>query len=327
MQKRLLFWRNRIWGRIMYYKISEKYLPQIRLVNMAILEPPYVHRKRQADEYILYIMKKGTLYLQENGINYILKAGDILLLDPDFVHQGLKASNCEYYYIHFRHPKMIRRQEDADYMERCLKIRSKALQEDSGAYEHYQDSWIRFPKYISLQNGNSYLRVIKLVQEAMDQNRNQLENYKVPCSLRIMEAFVEIAREAVSSKALKQIPGVPRSYKNIHDLLNYLNGNYYKEISGNLIEEMFSCNFDYLNRVFKKNIGKTIFVYLNEIRILHAKELIATTSMKIMAIAYRVGFQDECYFSKVFKKYTGMSPGQYEKLTSRIEVEKAAAIH
>ena len=75
-------------------------------------------------------------------------------------------------------------------------------------------------------------------------------------------------------------------------------------------------NFDYLNRVFKKNIGKTIFVYLNEIRIHHAKELIATTSMKILSIGYRVGFQDECYFSKVFKKYTGMSPGQYEKLTS-----------
>jgi len=44
--------------------------------------------------------------------------------------------------------------------------------------------------------------------------------------------------------------------------------------------------------------------------------------MKILSIGYRVGFQDECYFSKVFKKYTGISPGQYEKLTAHIEMEK-----
>jgi YesN/AraC family two-component response regulator len=311
----------------MYYEINGNILPQVRLVDRAVLEPPYVHRKRKADEYILYIMKKGILYLQENGINYELNAGDVLLLDPDFVHRGLKASNCEYYYIHFRHPNTIRRQENPEFMELCMEIRSESLQEDSGSHKIYQNSWLRLPKFVSLRNGNSYLQVIKLVQEAMDQNRNQMENYKVSCACRIMEAFVEIVREAVSSKALKQIPGIPRSYQNIHELLNYLNANYYREISGNLIEETFSCNFDYLNRVFKKNIGKTIFVYLNEIRIHHAKELIATTSMKIMAIGYRVGFQDECYFSKVFKKYTGMSPGQYEKLTSHIEVEKTVALH
>ena len=325
MQKPSRSGMNRNWVRTMYYKINGNILPQVRLLDMAILEPPYVHRKRQADEYILYIMKKGILYLQENGINYELNAGDVLLLDPDFVHQGMKASNCEYIYIHFQHPMIIRKQEDADFMERCLKNRSKSLQEESGSHRIYQDSWLQFPKYSCLRNGNSYLQVIKLIQEAMNQNRNQLENYKVSCSCRIMEAFVEIAREAVSSKVLKQMPGIPQSYKNIHELLNYLNTNYHKEISGKLIEEMLSCNFDYLNRVFKKNIGKTIFVYLNEIRIHHAKELIATTSMKLLEIGYRVGFRDEYYFSKVFKKYTGMSPGQNEKLTSHIEAEKTAA--
>lgn len=311
----------------MYYEMNGTILPQVRLVDTAALEPPYVHKKRQAEEYILYVMKKGTLYLQENGIIYEIKEGDVLLLDSDFVHQGIKASNCEYFYIHFRHPELIRRQEDGDFMEYCLGIRSESLQEDSGSFHLYQAARLLFPKQISLLTGNSYLQVIKLLQEAMDQNKNQLENYKISCGCKIMEAFVEIAREAVSSRALKQMPGIPQSYKNIHELLNYLNANYQKDISGKLIEEVFSCNFDYLNRVFKKNIGKTIFVYLNEIRIHHAKELIATTSMKMLSIGYRVGFQDECYFSKVFKKYTGISPGQYEKLTAHIEREKTVAIH
>ena len=302
----------------MYYEINGNILPQVRLVDRAVLEPPYVHKERRTDEFILYIMTKGTLYLQENGKKYVLKEGDVILLDPDFVHLGLKASYCEYFYIHFRHPQIKRRRENSSFMEKCLRARSESLQEDGGSWQRYQDSWLSFPKHISLQMGKTYLKVIRLVQEAMERNRNQMENYKVSCACRLMEALVEIAREAVSVEALQRMPGIPQSYRRVHDLLGYLNANYQKDISSKSIEEEFSCNFDYLNRVFKKTIGKTIFVYLNEIRIQHAREILGTTSMKIAAIGYRVGFQDECYFNKVFKKYTGISPGQYEKLTFQL---------
>lgn len=307
----------------MYYEMNGSILPQVRLVDRAVLEPPYVHKERRPDEFILYIMTKGTLYLQENDRKYVLKEGDVILLDPEYVHGGLEASCCEYYYIHFRHPRMKRCRESSTYMEMCLRMRSESLQEDGGSRKRYQDSWIRFPKYFSMKVGKAYLKVIGLLQEAIEHNRNQMENYKVACGCRIMEAMVEIAREAVSVEALEHMPGMPLSYRRVHDLLGYLNANYYKEISGKSIEEVFSCNFDYLNRVFKKTIGKTIFVYLNEIRMQHAKEMLGTTSMKISAIGYRVGFRDECYFNKVFKKHTGMSPGQYEKMTFQLtELEK-----
>lgn len=302
----------------MYYEINGNILPQVRLVDKAVLEPPYVHRKRQADEWILYIMTKGTLYLQENNKKYVLTEGDVILLDPDYIHFGLEASYCEYYYIHFRHPQIKRRRENSRFMERCMRLRSESLQEDGGSWQRYQDSRICFPKKISLRTGNTYLKVIRLVQEAMEHNCNQMENYKVSCACRLVEAFVEIARESVSIEMLKRTQGVPQSYHKVHEVLGYLNANYDKDISSKMIEDEFACNFDYLNRVFKKTIGKTIFVYLNEIRIQHAREVLGTTSMKIAAIAYRVGFRDECYFSKVFKKYTGMSPGQYERLTAQL---------
>ena len=47
----------------LYYEMNGHMLPQIRLVGKAVLEPPYVHRKRQADEFILYVMKQGELHL------------------------------------------------------------------------------------------------------------------------------------------------------------------------------------------------------------------------------------------------------------------------
>ncbi len=307
----------------MYYEINGNILPQVRLVDRAVLEPPYVHKERQPDEFILYIMTKGTLYLQENHKNYVLKEGDVILLDPAYIHMGIKASHCEYFYVHFRHPQIKKCRENGTFREKCFRIRSESLQEDGGSWQMYRDSWISFPKYIRLNVSKTYLKVIRLIQEAMEHNRNQLENYKVACACRLMEAIVEIAREAVSLETLENAPEIPLSYRRVHELLRYLNTNYQKEISGKSIEDEFSCNFDYLNRVFKKTMGKTIFVYLNEIRIQHARELLGTTSMKISAIGYRVGFQDESYFNKVFKKHTGVSPGQYEKMTFQLtEVQK-----
>jgi YesN/AraC family two-component response regulator len=49
------------------------------------------------------------------------------------------------------------------------------------------------------------------------------------------------------------------------------------------------------------------------VRINHAKELISTTSMKISEIGQAVGFADIYYFSKVFKKATGITPSDYAK--------------
>lgn len=303
----------------MYYEINGNILPQVRLVDRAVLEPPYVHRRRKADEYILYVMKRGTLYLKENGKDYALTEGDVILLDPDFVHQGIRASACEYYYIHFQHSQIRRRREETDFWKAGMKIRSASLQEDSCAFRNCRELRLRFPKMMHMRVGKSYLKVVDLLEKAIEHNRNQMENYKVSCGCRVMEALVEIAREAISVSALEVADGIPESYRKVHELLNYLNTSYQEQITSKEIEERFSCNFDYINRVFKKNIGKTIFVYLNETRIHHARELLGTASMKISAVGYRVGFHDECYFSKVFKKYTGVSPAQYEKLTAQAD--------
>ncbi len=86
-----------------------------------------------------------------------------------------------------------------------------------------------------------------------------------------------------------------------------------EEISGDSIEELLGCNFDYLNRVFKQATGKTIFNYLNELRIIKAKQFLENGLHSISDVAEMTGFNDVYYFSKVFKKYAGTTPGKYSK--------------
>jgi YesN/AraC family two-component response regulator len=59
--------------------------------------------------------------------------------------------------------------------------------------------------------------------------------------------------------------------------------------------------------------GRTIINYLNFVRVKKAGDLIADTDINFSEIGYLVGIDDPYYFSKIFKKYTGLSPTLYRK--------------
>lgn len=67
----------------------------------------------------------------------------------------------------------------------------------------------------------------------------------------------------------------------------------------------------YLSRLFKKEMGQNFQEMLVSMRLNKACELLTETALKHCDIARQVGFEDERYFSQVFRRYTGLTPGQY----------------
>lgn len=67
----------------------------------------------------------------------------------------------------------------------------------------------------------------------------------------------------------------------------------------------------YFSTVFKNTTGLSFKEYLNKVRIEESKILLQNTDFSIIDIAIAVGFEDQSYFSKVFKKYTGTTPRQF----------------
>ncbi|QUI24711.1 response regulator [Vallitalea pronyensis] len=102
---------------------------------------------------------------------------------------------------------------------------------------------------------------------------------------------------------------------NIHSMLNkatqYIQDNYHRSITLNDLAEYTYVSTYYISRIFKKEIGKNFVDYLNEIRINKAKELLNNKDYKTYEVAEQVGIQDPHYFSKLFKKYTNMTPTDY----------------
>lgn len=72
----------------------------------------------------------------------------------------------------------------------------------------------------------------------------------------------------------------------------------------------------YFSTIFKKETGQTYIAYLTELRLNKAVELLNTTNDKTYVIAQKVGYQEQNYFSYVFKKRFGVSPTRYRNAPS-----------
>lgn len=73
------------------------------------------------------------------------------------------------------------------------------------------------------------------------------------------------------------------------------------------------CGFSvaHLRRVFKKSTGRTVYDYIEDIRIERAQQLLLETDLRLKTISYQLGFSHPSAFSFAFKKATGESPGDY----------------
>ena len=93
--------------------------------------------------------------------------------------------------------------------------------------------------------------------------------------------------------------------------LSYISRNFASPITLEDVAKQVHLNPAYFSSIFKQSIGSSFKEYLNMVRIEESKRLLANTDYSVIDIAVATGFEDQSYFSKVFKKYTGLTPKQY----------------
>lgn len=91
----------------------------------------------------------------------------------------------------------------------------------------------------------------------------------------------------------------------------YIAEHYMENITLNSVAEEIGISSGYLSTLFPQTLQCNFVDYLNKVRIERACCYLEQNYFKTYEIAYRVGFKDEKYFSKVFKKITGMTPKEY----------------
>lgn len=91
----------------------------------------------------------------------------------------------------------------------------------------------------------------------------------------------------------------------------FMEQNFSLPINCNLIANEVGLSPSHLRALFKKEYGTSLVSALNSIRIRHAKNMLKSGVFTLREVAEGCGFQNEYYFSRVFKEITGISPGKY----------------
>jgi YesN/AraC family two-component response regulator len=123
----------------------------------------------------------------------------------------------------------------------------------------------------------------------------------------VLEAIILQISDNMSFSSMSQLTA---------KIVDYISTHFREKIS---LEDI--CQFTYFSPAycaneFRKTMGKSIIHYLIDFRIAEAKKLLSGTSFSCATISNMVGFDDSNYFSRIFKKRTGLSPLKYRSLSN-----------
>lgn len=104
----------------------------------------------------------------------------------------------------------------------------------------------------------------------------------------------------------------------IHRIMEFIKANYARKLSLEQIAASVHLSPSHISGLFRKETGQTLSAYISFVRIEKSKQLLKTTELSIADIAALCGFEEQSYFSRVFRKQTGMSPKHYRDTPGEI---------
>ena len=108
----------------------------------------------------------------------------------------------------------------------------------------------------------------------------------------------------------------------IYRAINYIKRHSSEQLTLEDVARYTGFSPTYFSKIFKEELSCTFNNYLNRVRIERGKALLLNGALSISEICYMVGFQDESYFIKVFRKYIGVTPGQFRRRQGRLDPKK-----
>ena len=150
---------------------------------------------------------------------------------------------------------------------------------------------------VSVASHDQIVEIIDCIRNAVSQEE---------LSLHLEQALTTLFHpsDTASAQAEQYSPEVLQA-------ISYIQENYSRKISLASVAEHVGLSSGYLCRIFKDETGVSINAYINNLRMTRAGELLADKNSYIKEVAISVGFEDQLYFSRLFKRYYGVTPSEY----------------
>lgn len=316
-----------ICGQVLMWEPEEFFWVELREMNNDIIsdfqvlfeaakELPIVSGKQvQAAAYMLYVVAK---YIMQAGWKNINQAKELATLNSLY-YEEIKRN--KFSKDELEHPVC----STIDESEILLQLHKK--EKKLKAYFQNLIAKLRYESKDNISMMRSKM-VELLVVLSRVMSRVSLDNiyssyimnkYLPPIlESNTIEKLGNIMIEAIDEylKCMNECSNKP-SNPNVNSMMQYIQKNYMNELSLATIAESVCLSPSYAGKIFKKDTGMPIMTYVLETRIAMAKNFLVNPHYQIEEIADNVGFSDASYFTKVFKKFEGITPTQFRKYNNK----------
>lgn len=252
----------------------------VQEMGSLVCKRSHISSRDPIDSYLFMMILKGDGSVTYNGETYFVSAGDIAFVDCNmkYSHRSSEKNPWEIKWIHFNGPTL-------------KMLYSLFIKRNSSIIKHPADL-------------SRFLSLFEDLSRTMTEKERDFELI----ASHILSGFVtdlltEQGADNIKSTTLQKLSLIK----------NHLENNFQRKITLEYLSKEFVISKFYLTRQFKEHFGITVMKYLEGCRINHSKKLLRFTSLSVGEIAIQCGFENECYFTKVFKENEGITAGKFRK--------------
>ena len=175
--------------------------------------------------------------------------------------------------------------------------------------------WPEEPYFLLPPNHPSYKLLKEILLRIIKEAKSESREAKLLTKIMLAE-FILHFHQAIMTNT----PEEDFATKQVRDTLSWAKSHIYQQFTLKELAEQAQMSPNHFGRVCKQLIGKSPLQYLSHLRIEEAKKLLQDSSRPLKNIAYALDFCDVYYFSRVFKKLTRKTPGEYRAPFTRVIV-------
>ena len=259
-----------------------------------VSDPQNMARRHYHDNYEIFLMVDGERNLFFDNKKYLLKKGNLFVIEP-FLPHGTAST------------------ENLSYKRYLLNLAPREL------------SPILLPNEINvlfdgvstcaLSLDKEDFHMAKLFFSEIDRHKREHTAFSQKLARMFAVHLMElISREAKSRNTIKLESATTKNEFPIMHALRYINLNFTENITLDFISEYAHMSKSNFCLVFKKMMGETFIDYLNTLRVAQVHKLLITTNLQLGAIAEQTGFTSVDYMTRMFKKVHGIPPSSLRSL-------------
>jgi AraC family transcriptional activator of pobA len=234
-------------------------------------------------KFVLLYCKTGLIKIDIDNQLYEIKERQFLTITPKQFYQFLEIENCEGYILEFTY----------DFF--CRDDKAIELIYHNGLYCHFGlNELINIPDTESFNKTEGYFNALK----------NELDSKAFEYETSLHSVLKLLIIEVSRCKIIQQQRALYKPDALFLQFLNLVRDSFEKRLSVKEYAIQLNITEQKLNELTKKNTGETTQQLINDLIILEAKRLFNYENLNVKQVAYQLGFDDNHYFSRFFKKQT-----------------------